>query len=60
MAQNHFPIKSLNKIFLRETDASFYCVNNLGTELNNQLDNWLGQAELSYGPARGIIAVIIG
>lgn len=29
-----------------------------GAELNNQLDHWLNKAELSYGPARGIIAVI--
>ena len=29
-----------------------------GAELNNQLDHWLSKAELSYGPARGIIAVI--
>lgn len=28
-----------------------------GSELNTQLENWLSQAELSYGPARGIIAV---
>ncbi|KAL7022424.1 hypothetical protein ACKWTF_012239 [Chironomus riparius] len=27
-----------------------------GAELNNQLDHWLNKAELSYGPARGIIA----
>jgi hypothetical protein len=28
-----------------------------GAELDNQLGNWLDKAELSYGPARGIIAV---
>lgn len=28
-----------------------------GAELDNQLSNWLDKAELSYGPARGIIAV---
>ncbi|XP_026465683.1 protein MEMO1-like [Ctenocephalides felis] len=27
-----------------------------GPELSRQLDNWLGQAELSHGPARAIIA----
>lgn len=27
-----------------------------GTELSGQLDHWLNQAELTYGPARAIIA----
>lgn len=27
-----------------------------GHELSNQLDNWLGNAALTYGPARAIIA----
>lgn len=34
--------------------GSWYTSN--GAELNNQLENWLNKAELSYGPARGIIA----
>lgn len=29
-----------------------------GAELDNQLSNWLDKADLSYGPARGIIAVL--
>lgn len=28
-----------------------------GAELDKQLEDWLNKAELSYGPARGIIAV---
>lgn len=27
-----------------------------GSELNRQLDKWLNDAELSFGPARAIIA----
>lgn len=27
-----------------------------GTQLNQQLENWLDKAELNYGPARAIIA----
>jgi len=34
--------------------GSWYTSNS--SELNNQLENWLANAELSYGPARGIIA----
>jgi hypothetical protein len=29
-----------------------------GAELNDQLENWLNKAELSYGPARAIVAVV--
>lgn len=28
----------------------------LGSQLNQQLENWLDKAELTYGPARAIIA----
>lgn len=27
-----------------------------GNQLNQQLENWLDKAELTYGPARAIIA----
>lgn len=56
LAQNLLPI-NFNKNRFAVNFMFHFITQFSGSELNDQLENWLSKAELSYGPARGIIAV---
>lgn len=65
LAQKLFPINFNKNVLFKFSELDnrlfifdqFFLVKIAGSELNNELENWLSNAELSYGPARGIIAV---
>lgn len=43
-------------LFMKFDGLRFFSKTFSGSQLNQQLDNWLDKAELTFGPARAIIA----